>query len=124
MTSVGAAHGGEAVVQRLHRALPGAAEAGREAARVDGEADRTLAGDERRGRGRRGVAKTGLRSQAVTKAAIPSRSMRSARASSAARRAARSPGSAIPADGLSRTRRSTASGWATARRSAIRAPSE
>ena len=99
--------GGEAVVERLHRALAGAPEAGGEAARVVARGGSRAGARRRPGPGRRGVAKTGLRSQLVDERPRCRRA-RCGRPGPRRRRGAprARPGPRCPADGLSRTRRS------------------
>ena len=115
---------GEAVVERLHRALAGAAEAGREAARVVAQADRALARGARPGRGRRGWRRPGCapsgdeRLDAVALDAGGERLVGGAAGRALRRR------SACRRTGSRGRGVATTSGWATARRSAIRAPSE
>ena len=117
-------HLAESIAERLHDALSGPAQAGGETGRAVAQPRGVKPGDRAPVASRRGSRRPVRAPTRRRRPSIPSRSSRVARASSAAARAARAAGSAMPADGLSRTSRRTDRGCATARRRAIRAPSE
>ena len=84
ITRVGRGDLGEPVVERLHRPLPGGAEAGREPGRIVGRGgSRGAAAAPAAPSARASPASTGVRSQASTNDSIPSRSRPRASASSA-----------------------------------------